>query len=106
MSGIINRDPSVAADLAGDGMPCATGFPSMRKERTMFKVHEGQCGLCVHYGEIEHRNEPALVQIRTSKSAPEDLVEECGHPKLAELHLVVTPISGCTGFELATPMHA
>jgi hypothetical protein len=29
-------------------------------------------------------------------------VDECGHPKHAQLHLVVTPISGCQGFEPAT----
>jgi len=72
----------------------------------MHHVHEGQCGLCVHFGEIEHRDEPVLVRIRTSKSAPEDLIEECGHPKHADLHLVVTPISGCEGFEPAPQMHA
>jgi len=72
----------------------------------MHHVHEGQCGLCVHFGEIEHRDEPVLVQIRTSQSAPEDLIEECGHPKHADLHLVVTPISGCQGFERAPQMHA
>jgi hypothetical protein len=28
-------------------------------------------------------------------------VEECGHPQHASLHLQVTPISGCQGFEPA-----
>lgn len=64
----------------------------------MLQVHEGQCGLCTHFGEIEHRDEPKLVQIRTSKMAPETLIEECGHPKHADLNLLVTPISGCAGF--------
>ena len=41
------------------------------------------------------------MQIRTTKSAPEKLVEECGHPKHADLNLMVTPISGCDGFEPA-----
>ncbi|MGB7159736.1 MAG: hypothetical protein WBD40_16845 [Tepidisphaeraceae bacterium] len=67
----------------------------------MLQVHDGQCGLCTHYGEIEHRDEAVLVQIRSSKMAPETLVEECGHPKHADLNLLVTPISGCTGFESA-----
>ena len=41
-----------------------------------------------------------LIQLRKSKEAPEEEVtEECGHPKLAALHLVVTPTSGCAGFE-------
>lgn len=70
----------------------------------MQMVQDGQCGLCAHFGEhqgiAQHQN--ALVQIRTSKTAPEDLVEECGHPQHANLHLMVTPISGCQGFEPAS----
>ena len=69
----------------------------------MMQVHDGQCGLCVHFGENEPQEQPKLVQIRTSKQAPEDIVEECGHPMHAPLHLVVTPISGCQGFERAYP---
>ena len=63
----------------------------------MTPVHVGQCGLCTHFG--EHHQPPELVQIRTSRQAPENLTEECGHPKHADLHLIVTPISGCNGFE-------
>jgi hypothetical protein len=70
----------------------------------MYQVHEGQCGLCTHFGE-HNAAEPQLIQIRVSKEAPEDLVEECGHPKHAPLHLVVTPISGCDGFERAAQVH-
>jgi hypothetical protein len=69
----------------------------------MHQVHEGQCGLCTHFGEHDP-SQPQLVQIRVSKEAPEDLIEECGHPKHASLNLVVTPISGCAGFEPATPL--
>lgn len=66
----------------------------------MIKLQDGQCGLCKHFG--EHGNADAkLVQIRTTKMAPETLVEECGHPKLEPLHLSVTPVSGCHGFEAA-----
>ena len=65
----------------------------------MLQVHDGQCGLCSHFG--EHQQDQALVQIRTSKQAPEDVTEECGHPQHAPLHLLVTPISGCAGFERA-----
>jgi len=71
----------------------------------MLQVHDGQCGLCTHFGEIHHRDEQKLVQIRTSKMAPETLVEECGHPQHADLNLVVTPISGCAGFEPANQVH-
>ena len=67
----------------------------------MLQVHEGQCGLCVHFGEPGHQQDQQLIQIRTSKQAPETLVEECGHPNNAPLHLVVTPVSGCDGFEPA-----
>jgi hypothetical protein len=66
----------------------------------MLEVNEGQCGLCVHFGE-HHTTAPQLVQIRTSGEAPEDLVDECGHPQHAPLNLLVTPISGCEGFEAA-----
>ncbi len=66
----------------------------------MLQVQDGQCGLCVHFGE-SHMRDQKLVQIRASKQAPETLVEECGHPKHAPLHLMVTPISGCDGFQPA-----
>lgn len=70
----------------------------------MMQIHDGQCGLCVHFGEHGH-DEQKLTQIRVKHQAPENLVEECGHPKHAPLNLVVTPISGCDGFEPA-PMTA
>ncbi|HWV58254.1 MAG TPA: hypothetical protein VNZ57_12445 [Longimicrobiales bacterium] len=66
----------------------------------MLQIQEGQCGLCIHFGE-DHAPTPQLVQIRRSHQAPEDLVDECGHPQHAALNLVVTPISGCEGFEPA-----
>lgn len=68
----------------------------------MIQVHDGQCGLCVHFGEHNAAHPMTqLIQIRTKHEAPEDLVEECGHPQHEPLHLVVTPISGCAGFEAA-----
>jgi hypothetical protein len=69
----------------------------------MIHVHEGQCGLCKHYGELHPLEDQKLVQIRLSKEAPEVLTEECGHPRHASLHLMVTPISGCDGFEPVRP---
>ena len=63
----------------------------------MLQVQNGQCGLCVHFGE-GHASDSKLIQIRTSKTAPEALVENCGHPKHAPLHLMVTPVSSCEGF--------
>ncbi|MEM6553958.1 MAG: hypothetical protein AAF750_17715 [Planctomycetota bacterium] len=66
----------------------------------MITLTEGQCGLCKHYGE-EHSDQPQLVQIRTSKSAPEDFKDTCGHPQVEPLQLTVTADSGCQGFEAA-----
>jgi hypothetical protein len=67
-------------------------------------IHEGQCGLCTHYGE-QTPDEKILVQIRIKQEAPEDIIEPCGHPRHASLHLRVTPISGCDGFEPALQVH-
>jgi hypothetical protein len=63
----------------------------------MQAVHDGQCGLCSHFGE-QHATEQILVSILASKKADESILDECGHPKHASLHLKVTPISGCDGF--------
>jgi hypothetical protein len=65
----------------------------------MQQIQTGQCGLCVHFGE-QHLDQQ-VIQIRLKHEAPESLIEECGHPRLAPLHLKVTPISGCQGFEPA-----
>ena len=67
----------------------------------MQHVHDGQCGLCSHFGEA-HPSTEKIIQIRVTKQAPETLVDECGHPRHAPLHLIVTPISGCEGFAPAT----
>jgi hypothetical protein len=66
----------------------------------MLQVHDGQCGLCTHFGE-HHQPQPELIQVRTKHEAPEEMVDECGLPRHAALHLKVTPISGCDGFEPA-----
>jgi len=65
--------------------------------KDMLQIHEGQCGLCAHFGENDVQNQQ-LIQIRLKHEAPESFREECGHPDHAPLHLVVTPISGCAGF--------
>ena len=64
----------------------------------MIHVDDGQCGLCSHFGET-HVAGAQLTQIHKEHEAPETMVDECGHPKHASLHLKVTPISGCDGFE-------
>lgn len=66
----------------------------------MLPVQDGQCGLCTHFGET-HAPDEKLVSIRRQHEAPEDLLDDCGHPRHASLHLRVTPISGCDGFEPA-----
>lgn len=66
----------------------------------MLHVQEGQCGLCTHFGEA-HDSDTMLTQIRSSKEAREDFLDDCGHPKHAPLHLKVTAVSGCDGFEPA-----
>ncbi len=66
----------------------------------MQQVQEGQCGLCTHFGE-SHTADQRLVLIRATKEASETLTDECGHPRHAPLNLMVTPISGCDGFEPA-----
>jgi hypothetical protein len=67
----------------------------------MLHVQDGQCGLCTHFGETHMSGSLAniLTQIRTSKEAKEDFVDDCGHPRHAPLHLKVTAVSACDGFE-------
>lgn len=67
----------------------------------MLTLETGQCGLCKHFGEHDEEHATQLVQIRTSKQAPPDIVEPCGHPENEDVDLRVTPISGCDGFEAA-----
>ncbi len=65
----------------------------------METIQNGQCGLCTHFG--EHHKTDVLVSMMASHRADLKILDECGHPKHADLHLKVTPISGCDGFELA-----
>ncbi|MGB0766181.1 MAG: hypothetical protein ACPGYV_00565 [Phycisphaeraceae bacterium] len=62
----------------------------------MQAIHEGQCGVCAHFGE-HHPTSEQLVQIRTTHKAPEDYVDECGRNE--DISLKVTALSGCNGFE-------
>lgn len=71
----------------------------------MLQIHEGQCGLCAHFGE-KASDEPQLIQIRLKGEAPESLVEPCGLPENAEVGLMVSAISGCQGFEPAEKVQA
>jgi hypothetical protein len=67
----------------------------------MIAVHDGQCGVCTHFGEHNQADKQVLTQILTTKQAPESLVEGCGLPKNETLHLRVTAVSGCDGFQPA-----
>ena len=64
----------------------------------MIAVHNGQCGVCMHFGEHNAADKQVLTQILTTMQAPESLVEGCGLPKNEALHLRVTAVSGCDGF--------
>jgi hypothetical protein len=77
-----------------------TSHYTLSPEVIMLAVHDGQCGLCSHFGE-DHAKNDKLVSILSTKQAPENLIDSCGLPKNASLHLKVTPISGCDGFEPA-----
>lgn len=82
---------------------CALSESKCKKEDSeMEMVQSGQCGLCTHFG--EHHKTDVLVSIMSSHQADLKLIDECGHPKLANLHLKVTAISGCDGFENASEM--
>ena len=63
----------------------------------MQSLATGQCGLCNHFGE-NHAKTDVLISIVSSKQAETTMLDECGHPKHAPLHLKVSPISGCDGF--------
>lgn len=69
----------------------------------MTSVHEGQCGLCSYFGEHSESGpkSPQLLEILSTRQASQDLLSGCSHPKLANLHLRVTPNSGCDGFHAA-----
>jgi hypothetical protein len=67
----------------------------------MLHVENGQCGLCMHFGETHSTSDKVLTQIRSTQEAKEDFVDDCGHPRHASLHLRVTALSGCDGFEPA-----
>jgi len=67
----------------------------------MLQIQDGQCGMCTHFGEHDSVHHQDVVQIRVSGKASETLIEECGHPNNERVHLMVTPISSCEGFEPA-----
>lgn len=69
----------------------------------MVKVREGQCGLCQHFGqhEGEEGKNPQILEILSTQYASEDFLADCGQEQLSAMHLRVTPVSGCDGFDMA-----
>ena len=65
----------------------------------LVKVHEGQCGMCKHFGEHVPADQPKLTQIRISGQAPEDFVEPCGLDINEQVHLSVSVLGGCDRYE-------
>lgn len=82
---------------ATEGLRKQSYFLEERMEVAMQAVQDGQCGLCAHFGETHAKND-VLVSIVKSHEADLKVLDDCGHPKHAALHLKVTPISGCDGF--------
>ena len=64
------------------------------------KINQGQCGICRHFGE-PHSKKDELVKIRATQEGSEQVLDLCGHPLLARVHLRVSTISGCDKFESA-----
>jgi hypothetical protein len=67
----------------------------------MLKLHEGQCGLCEHFGETSG-NKNRIVQIRINGQVDPAHIDEdiqpCGLPANAAQNLKVTPLGSCQGF--------
>ncbi len=66
----------------------------------MEQLQDGQCELRTHFGEHQPKSN-VLITILSSHKADLKVLDDCGHPKHAALHLKVTPISGCDGFQPA-----
>ena len=64
----------------------------------MLQVHDGQCGMCAHFGENMTQDEPKLIQIRVSHEAPDDLIEPCGLP-IGLLPEIDATLVNCDGTE-------
>ena len=65
----------------------------------MLNINDGQCGTCKHFGGDMPQEQ--LVQIRVNHTANDDVVAGCDLSANASLHLRVSPISSCDGFESA-----
>lgn len=64
----------------------------------MSNNNEGHCGSCTHFGDGIPSDQ--LVQIRIN-SQDDGIVGGCDHPANSNLHLMVSPISSCDGYQPA-----
>ena len=65
----------------------------------MLNITDGQCGTCKHFGEGMPAEQ--LVQIRINHTADDTLTAGCDLASNATLHLRVSPIGSCDGYEAA-----
>ena len=65
----------------------------------MLHISDGQCGSCKHFGEGIPQEQ--LVQIRVNNTADDGTVAGCDLASNASLHLKVSPIGSCDGYEAA-----
>ncbi|MGP1347738.1 MAG: hypothetical protein ACTS3F_13860 [Phycisphaerales bacterium] len=67
----------------------------------MLKIHDGQCGLCSHFGE-NSGDQNKIVQLRVKgqldPSHIDEAIQPCGLPENAARNLKVTPIGSCAGY--------
>ena len=72
----------------------------------MIDLQPGQCGLCAHFGDNHDPSQPPALQLVTKDEDLVAKVSDCDHPAHAPLHLKVTPVSGCAGFEPVEQLQA
>ena len=65
----------------------------------MLNITDGQCGSCKHFGDGIPQDQ--LVQIRVNHTASDGTVAGCDLASNASMHLQVSPIGSCDGFEAA-----
>lgn len=65
----------------------------------MLNINDGQCGSCKHFGDGIPQEQ--LIQIRVNQTANDGTIAGCDLASNASMHLRVSPISSCDGFEAA-----
>ena len=65
----------------------------------MLQISDGQCGSCMHFGDGMPQEQ--LVQIRVHGTAEHGTVAGCDLAANASMHLKVSPIGSCDGYEAA-----